>query len=402
MIEQHEATEHSTGVPGRHGGRPVMNRALQPFGTTIFAEMSALALATSSVNLGQGFPDTDGPGEVAEVAIAAIRNGENQYPPGRGVPVLLDAVAEHQERFYGLRYDPASEILITAGATEAIAAAMIGLCEPGDEVVVFEPYYDSYAASIAMAGATRRVVQLHAPDWHFDLDELDAAFSERTRLVLLNTPHNPTGKVFSADELGAIASRVLEHDCLVVTDEVYEHLVYEGVHLPISHLPGMAERTVQISSGGKTFSFTGWKVGWACARPELLDAVRSAKQFLTYVSAAPLQPAIAAGLRLDDSYYTSLSEGLRHKRDLLREGLESLGFRTCASAGTYFLTTDISSRCDGDGRAFCAELPQRCGVVAIPSSVFYDDQEASRSLVRWAFCKKESTLTEALERLARW
>jgi N-succinyldiaminopimelate aminotransferase len=379
--------------------RPVLNSALAEFGTTIFAEMSALAVATNSINLGQGFPDVDGPVEIAEAAIEAIRAGRNQYPPGRGEPELLEAIADHQRRFYGLDFDPVREILVTAGATEAIAASMLGLCEPGDEVVVFEPYYDSYAATIALAGAKRRVVPLWAPDWQFSTEDLDAAFSDKTRLVLLNSPHNPTGKVFSREELDEVAKRCIEHDCFAVTDEVYEHLVFEGRHVPLARLPGMADRTVTISSGGKSFSFTGWKVGWACAQPPLLDAVRSAKQFLTYVNAAPMQPAIAKGLRMGDEYFVSAAAALRERRDLLAGGLSAIGFETCRSSGTYFLTTDVSPLYEGSGLEFCEELPHRCGVVAIPSSVFYDDKVVSRTLVRWAFCKRPEVLAEALERL---
>jgi N-succinyldiaminopimelate aminotransferase len=374
---------------------------LQGFGTTIFAEMSALAEATNSVNLGQGFPDTDGPVEVAEAAIAAIRAGRNQYPPGRGVPELLDAVSAHQSRFYDLSYDPATEVLVTAGATEAIAAAILGLCDVGDEVVMFEPYYDSYAACVALAGASRRVVPLRAPDWSFDPDELAAAITPRTRLLLLNSPHNPTGKVFSRAELDEIARLCIERDILAVTDEVYEHLVFEGRHIPLATLPGMRERTVAISSGAKTFSFTGWKVGWACAPAPLLDAVRAAKQFLTYVSSAPFQPAIAAALGLADSYYSGVADELRVRRDLLAKGLGEIGAEVFETKGTFFITTDVAALGATDGATFCNELPYRCGVVAIPSSVFFDDKARSRTLVRWTFCKRLEVLEEALARLQR-
>ncbi len=275
---------------------PYLTSRLQGFGTTIFAEMSALAVATGSINLGQGFPDTDGPPEVLDAAVAAIRGGHNQYPPGPGIPELRAAIAAHQRHLYGLDYDADTEVLVTAGATEAIAAALLSLCEPGDEVVTFEPYYDSYAACIAMAGAERRVVQLRPPDYSFDADALAAAITPRTRLVLLNSPHNPTGKVFSRGELDTVARMCVEHDLLAVTDEVYEHLVFDGEHVPLATLPGMRDRTVTISSGGKTFSFTGWKVGWVCATAPLVTAVRTAKQFLTYVNAGPFQFAIAEGL----------------------------------------------------------------------------------------------------------
>jgi N-succinyldiaminopimelate aminotransferase len=378
---------------------PYLTSRLQGFGTTIFAEMSELALATGSINLGQGYPDTDGPREVAEAAVAAIRAGHNQYTPGRGVPELLTAVATHEEHWYGLEFDPASEVLATCGATEAIAASLLALCEVGDEVVMFEPYYDSYRACTAMAGAGCRLVRLRPPDWSFDPAELSDAVSPRTRLIVVNSPHNPTGKVFSREELEAIARVCVEHDLIAVTDEVYEHLVFSGEHIPLASLPGMRERTVTISSAGKTFSFTGWKVGWACASPPLLDAVRAAKQFLTYVSGAPLQHAVAFGLGLDDAVFHGIAEDLRARRDLLAAGLEALGFEVFVPSGTYFVTTDIRQVGYDDGRSFCTSLPRRCGVVAIPSSVFYDDARAGRSFVRWTFCKRREVLEDALRRL---
>ena len=372
---------------------------LQPFGTTIFAEMSALAVATGSINLGQGFPDTDGPDAVKQAAIDAIRAGHNQYPPGIGVPELRDAIARHQERFYGLHFDPDSELLVTAGATEAIAAALLALCEPDDEVIAFEPYYDSYAACIAMAGAQRRLVTLRPPDYRFDVDELRRAITPRTRLILLNSPHNPTGKVFTRDELTFIAELAVEHDLLVISDEVYEHLVFEGEHVPIASLPAMRDRTVTISSGGKTFSFTGWKIGWVCARPELTAAVKTAKQFLTYVNGGPFQYAIAVGLDLPDEYFRGVADDLRDKRDRLCDGLEDAGLDVFRPQGTYFVTTDIRQLGATDGLAFCRSLPARCGVVAIPNVVFYDDIDAGRSLVRWACCKRPEVLDEAVTRL---
>ncbi|MFL6075382.1 MAG: pyridoxal phosphate-dependent aminotransferase [Mycobacteriales bacterium] len=360
--------------------------------------MSALAVATGSVNLGQGFPDTDGPPELLETAIAAIRGGQNQYPPGPGIPELRAAVARHQERFWGLTFDRDAEVLVTTGATEGIAAAMLALAGPGDEVVVFEPLYDSYAATIAMAGATRKVVTLRTPDYAFDPDELRAAITDRTRLILLNSPHNPTGKVFSRAELELVAGLAREHDLLVVTDEVYEHLVFDGEHVPMATLPGMRERTVTISSAGKTFSATGWKIGWVCAVPELVAAVRTAKQFLTYVSGAPFQPAVARALDLDDGYYTGFRDGLRERRDLLCDGLDKLGFTVFRPAGTYFATVDVRGVGYDDGVRFCRELPERAGVVAIPSTVFYDT-DAGRSLVRFAFCKRPEVLADAVKRL---
>jgi N-succinyldiaminopimelate aminotransferase len=370
-------------------------------GTTIFAEMSALAVRTGSVNLGQGFPDTDGPPAVARVAADAILAGQgNQYPPGPGLPDLRVAIVEHQHRFYGLEYDPDSEVLVTAGATEAIAAAMLALVEPGDEVIAFEPYYDSYAASIAMAGGTRVPVTLRPPAFRPDLEALRAAVTPRTRAILLNSPHNPTGAVFTREEMTAIARIAVEHDLLVVTDEVYEHLVYTGEHVPIATLPGMPERTVSISSGGKTFSFTGWKIGWVTGQPELVSAVRAAKQFLTYVSGGPFQYAIAAALGQPDHYFTDLRDDLRMKRDLLSAGLAELGFEVYPSDGTYFVTTDVAALGETDGIEFCARLPERAGVVAIPSAVFYDDREAGRTQVRFTFCKRPEVLKEALTRLS--
>jgi N-succinyldiaminopimelate aminotransferase len=372
---------------------------LQPFGTTIFAEMSALAVETGAINLGQGFPDTDGPDLVKQVAIDAIEAGRNQYPPGIGVPELRGAIRAHQLRFYGLEYDADSEILVTAGATEAIAAALIALCGPGDEVVTFEPYYDSYAACIAMAGASRRVVTLRTPDYAFDPEELRAAITSRTKLILLNTPHNPTGKVFTRAELAFIAELAQEHDLLVVTDEVYEHLVYEGEHVPMATLPGMRDRTVTIGSGGKTFSFTGWKVGWVCAPPELVTAVKTAKQFLTYVSSGPFQFAIAAGLQMPDAYFADFRNEMLDKRDRLCAGLSDAGFDVLRPQGTYFVTVDIRSFGETDGLEFCRALPHRCGVVAVPSVVFYDDVAAGAPLVRFACCKRTEVLDEACTRL---
>jgi N-succinyldiaminopimelate aminotransferase len=372
-------------------------------GTTIFAEMSALAVATGSVNLGQGFPDVDGPAEIAQAAADAILSGRgNQYPPGRGIPELRRAIADHQQRYYGLRFDPDTEVLVTAGATEAVAAALLALVEPGDEVIAFEPYYDSYAACIAMAGGVRVPVTLRPPGFRPDLDALRAAVTPRTRLILLNSPHNPTGSVFTRAELANIAELACERDLLVVADEVYEHMVFSGEHVPIGTLPGMADRTVSISSAGKTFSFTGWKIGWVTASAELVTAVTSVKQFLTYVSGGPFQYAIAAGLRMPDSYFAGLAAGLLGKRDLLCAGLAEAGFDVYPPAGTYFVTTDIRRLGEPDGVAFCRDLPRRAGVVAIPSAVFYDDQEAGRTQVRFAFCKRDEVLQEALDRITEW
>lgn len=383
--------------------RPFLNRRLTEFGTTIFAEMSALAVTTGSINLGQGFPDTDGPEEVREAAVRALRDGRgNQYPPGPGVPELRAAIAAHQERRYGLAYDPDTEVLVTAGATEAIAAALLALLEPGDEVVALEPYYDSYAACIAMAGGRRVPVTLRPSEGGFrlDLDELRDAVTDRTRLLLINTPHNPTGTVLTREELRAIAELAVERDLLVVTDEVYEHLVFdEAEHVPLATFPGMRERTVTIGSAGKTFSFTGWKVGWVTAAPGLVTAVRSAKQFLTYVASGPFQYAAAEALRLPDAYFTAFRDDLRAKRDLLGAGLADAGFTVFRPAGTYFVTTDIRPLGESDGFAFCRALPERAGVVAIPNAVFYDHKEAGAPYVRFAFCKRVEVLADATERL---
>lgn len=383
--------------------RPLLNRRLAGFGTTIFAEMSALAVRTGSINLGQGFPDTDGPEEIREAAVRALRDGRgNQYPPGPGIPELRTAVAEHQQRRYGLAYDPDTEVLVTAGATEAIAASLLALVEPGDEVIALEPYYDSYAACIAMAGGTRVPVTLRPRDGRFtlDLDELRAAVTDRTRLILLNTPHNPTGTVLSRDELAAVAALAVERDLLVVTDEVYEHLVFgTAEHLPIAGFPGMRERTVTISSAGKTYSYTGWKIGWITATPELVGAVRSVKQYLTYVSGGPLQYAVAEALRLPEAFYEGVRADLRAKREVLCQGLAQAGFGVYAPAGTYFVTTDIRPLGETDGVAFCRALPERCGVVAIPNAVFYDHRDQGAPFVRFTFCKRTEILQEAAARL---
>jgi N-succinyldiaminopimelate aminotransferase len=372
---------------------------LQGLGTTIFAEMSALALETGSINLGQGFPDVDGPDVIKQSAVDAIWSGRNQYPPGIGVPELRHAIVDHQRRFYGIELDADTEVLVTAGATEAVAAAMLAMVDTGDEVIALEPYYDSYVASIVMAGGVRVPVTLRAPDFRLDVERLRAAVSSRTRLILLNSPHNPTGTVLTRSELEAVAEVAIEHDLIVVTDEVYEHLVYDGEHVPIATLPGMWERTLTISSAGKTFALTGWKIGWATGPAALVAAVRTTKQFLTYVSGAPMQPAIAVGLALDDSFYATLAGDLRRKRDLLCTGLADLGFAVFKPAGTYFVTTDVLPLGYDDGVAFCRDLPKRAGVVAIPHSVFYDNVDAGRSLVRFAFCKRDEVLIEAVDRL---
>ncbi|HEY5248318.1 MAG TPA: pyridoxal phosphate-dependent aminotransferase [Dermatophilaceae bacterium] len=381
-------------------GNPLVTR-MRGFGTTIFAEMSELALSTGAINLGQGFPDTDGPHEMLDAAIEAISSGRNQYPPGAGVPELRLAIAEHQLRFYGLVVDPDREVLVTAGATEAIAAVIMSLCEPGDEVVTFEPYYDCYAATIALAGGVRRTSTLRFPDFAVDEPSLRAAFTARTRLILLNSPHNPTGKVFSRAELDLICSLAREHDTWVVTDEVYEHLVFDGLtHIPVATLPNMAERTITISSAGKTFSATGWKVGWLHGPAEAVAAARTVKQFLTYVASGPFQPAVAVALGLGDDAYRGVRSSLQAKRDLLCEGLSAAGLTVARPAGTYFVIADAAPLGVSDSLEFCRQMPARCGVVAVPVSVFCDDKDAARTLLRFAFCKRDEVLNEAVSRLA--
>ncbi|MFC7486887.1 pyridoxal phosphate-dependent aminotransferase [Knoellia sp. CPCC 206453] len=379
---------------------PLVHR-MQGFGSTIFAEMTGLANEHGALNLGQGFPDTDGPQEILDAAKAAIDRGRNQYPPGPGVPELLDAIAAHQKRFYGLDVDARSEVLVTVGATEAIAATILALCEQGDEVVTFEPFYDSYAASIALAGAVRRTSVLRFPDFAVDEQSLRAAFSSRTRLVLLNTPHNPTGKVFTRAELELICALAREFDAWVVTDEVYEHLVFDGLeHVPVATLPGMADRTLTISSAGKTFSVTGWKVGWVSGPAEAIAAVRTVKQFLTYVGSGPFQPAVALGLGLADEVYAGLSRSMEAKRDLLVSALRGIGLDVSVPGGTYFVIADAAPLGATDALTFCRELPVRAGVAGVPVSVFHDDVEAARTLVRFAFCKRDDVLREAAQRLS--
>lgn len=373
-------------------------------GETIFAEMSALALRTGAVNLGQGFPDTDGPPQLLDAAVAALRGGANQYAPGIGVPALREAISRHQRRHYGIDLDPGTEVVVTTGCTEAIAGALLGLVDPGDEVVVLEPYYDSYTAMIDFAGGVRRPVTLRAPDFRLGPDELAAAVTDRTRLILLNTPHNPTGRVLDDTELAAVARVAVAHDLIVVTDEVYEHLTFDGRrHVPIATLPGMAERTLTLSSAGKSWSVTGWKVGWATGPAPLVGAVTAAKQWLTYTSGSPLQPAVAAALDAGDDFPRGLAHDLQAQRDLLVAGLREAGLTTYVPEGTYFATTDVGDLGWTSGGDFCRALPDRAGVVAIPSEVFYDDPDApgaGRTLVRWAFCKRPDVIGEAVRRLA--
>jgi len=387
-------------MPANPGIGPRTARRLQSIPPTIFSEMSALAVRTGSINLGQGFPDRDGPTGAVEAAVEALRAGRNQYPPGPGIPELREAVAEHQARHYGIELDPLSQVVVTAGATEALAAAILALVNPGDEMVVLEPFYDSYTACIEMAGGVRRPVTLRAPDFRLDVEELRAAVTERTTTLLLNTPHNPTGAVLTREELDAVAQVAIEHDLVVVTDEVYEHLLFDDrEHVPICTLPGMAERTVTISSAGKTFSFTGWKVGWVTGPADLVSTVLSAKQWLTFSNAAPLQPAVAHALRQEAGFYASLAKELEAKRDLLVDGLRGLDMEVYPPEATYFVTTDVRAYGYDDSMAFCLALPEKAGVVAIPSQVFYDDADEGRHKVRWAFCKETSVVEEGVARL---
>jgi N-succinyldiaminopimelate aminotransferase len=371
---------------------------------TIFAEMSALAARTGAINLGQGFPDEDGPAEVLEAARAAIADGVNQYPPGRGIPDLLAAIAEHQERFYEVRLDPAREVLVTAGATEALAASLLALVDGADdEVVVFEPYYDSYAAIVALSGARLVTVPLRWPGFQPDLDDLRRAVTDRTRVILVNDPHNPTGAVFEADVQAEIVRLAERHDAIIVTDEVYEHLAFDGPHVPIATTPGAWERTLTISSGGKTFSTTGWKIGWVSCPADLVDAVLAVKQFLTYVNGAPFQPATATGLRLPDAFFTGIRDVLSAKRDLLGDGLRAAGFEVSTPAGSYFTVVDAAPLGAVDADEFCRALPDRAGVVAIPLTAFATPGRRAEyaTLVRFAACKRIEVLEEASSRLAR-
>ncbi|MFZ3392004.1 pyridoxal phosphate-dependent aminotransferase [Rhodococcus sp. 7Tela_A2] len=375
---------------------------LRPFASTIFAEMTDLAIRHDAINLGQGFPDVDGPPQMLEIARQAIADGVNQYPPGSGIPALRQAVAADRADRYGIEHDPDCEVLVTVGATEAISAAVLGLVEPGEEVLLTEPYYDSYAAAVALAGATRRTVPLARAGAGFvlDVDALRAAITDRTRMLIVNTPHNPTGTVYDETALTALAELACEHDLLVLSDEVYEHLVFDGRrHIPLASLPGMAERTVTVSSAAKTFNVTGWKIGWALGPSELIDAVRAAKQFLTFVGGAPFQPAVAHALTHEQDWIRSMRDDLQRKRTLLSDALKGAGFGVLDSAGTYFVCADLTPLGYRDGVAFCRELPERIGVAAVPVSVFVDDTQAWNHLVRFAFCKRDDVLAEAVDRL---
>lgn len=381
-------------------------RRLQPYAVTIFAEMSALAARIGAVNLGQGFPDEDGPPEMLKIAENAIADGANQYPPGLGIAPLREAIAAQRNRTYGITYDPDTEVLVTVGATEAIAASVIGLVEPGSEVLLIEPFYDSYSPVIAMAGCERRAVPMIQADGGFriDVDALRRAITPKTEALIVNSPHNPTGMVATDDELRALAALAVEADLLVITDEVYEHLVFDGRrHIPLASYPGMADRTVTISSAAKMFNVTGWKIGWACGPAELIAGVRAAKQYLSYVGGAPFQPAVAHALDNEQAWVSALRDSLQRKRDRLGSALADLGFEVHDSFGTYFLCADPRPLGFSDSAAFCADLPHRAGVAAIPMSAFCDPGAehagAWNHLVRFAFCKRDDTLDEAIRRL---
>lgn len=371
-------------------------------GITIFEEMTFLATQHGAINLGQGFPDEDGPAEILDAARAAIRGGANQYAPGKGMPALREAIAAHQQRFYGLTPDPDREIIVTTGATEGIAAAVLALAGPGDEVLTFEPFYDSYGAVIGLSGATHTTSPLLAPDFQPDLTALENAVTERTRVILVNNPHNPMGTVFSGAALRKIVELAIRHDAVIVTDEVYEHLTFGVPHIPIASLPGAAGRTLTISSAGKTFSVTGWKVGWLSGPADLVAAVRTVKSFLTYSSGTPFQGAVALGLGLDNGFYSEIAASLQRKRDLLSAGLRAAGFTVFTPQGTYFVNVDAAPLGVTDATALARRLPELVGVAAIPVPVFCHDDgaERTRSILRFAFCKKVELLEQAAERLS--
>jgi N-succinyldiaminopimelate aminotransferase len=381
-------------------------RRLQPYAVTIFAEMSALAARIGAVNLGQGFPDEDGPPAMLKIAANAIADGVNQYPPGLGIPALREAIAAQRRRHFGTEYDPDTEVHVTVGATEAIAAAILGLVEPGSEVLLIEPFYDSYSPVIAMAGCQRRAVPLvqDGRGFRIDVEGLRRAITPKTKALIVNSPHNPTGMVAGDDELRALAQLAVDADLLVITDEVYEHLVFDGHrHRPLANYPGMAQRTVTISSAAKMFNVTGWKIGWACGPADLIAGLRAAKQYLSYVGGAPFQPAVAHALNAEEAWVATLRESLQAKRNRLGAALTDLGFVVHDSFGTYFLCADPRPLGYDDSSEFCAQLPHRAGVAAIPMSAFCDPGAehagAWNHLVRFAFCKRDDTLDEAIRRL---
>lgn len=375
---------------------------MRPFAPTIFGEMSALANRVGAVNLGQGFPDTHGPEALTRIAIDVISDGSgNQYPPAHGLPALREAISDHQRDWYGVAYDPADEVVVSTGASEAIGSALLALFEPDDELLAFEPAFDIYAAQTALASGQFRSVPL-AGGFRPDVEALEAAVTPRTRALLINTPHNPTGVVYTRAELDAIARVAIEHDLIVFSDEVYEHLLFDSVeHIPLASLPGMRERTISFGSGGKSFSFTGWKVGWACGPRDLIAAVRVVRQHLSFVSSGPFQPAIAAGLRLPRQYFADFAADLQAKRDYLLDGLRSVGLDPIVPEGTYFITSDVRPLGFSDGGEFAWSLPERAGVACIPVGAFCQHRGAADAFVRWTFCKRFEVLDEAIERLQR-
>jgi N-succinyldiaminopimelate aminotransferase len=382
----------------------VITQKLVPFGTTVFAEMTALAEEYGAINLAQGFPDFEGPSEIVEAAVRAIRSGRNQYARSRGHPPLAEAIADAQSRYYGLEYDPMSEVVVFNGATEGISASLLGLLNPGDEVILFEPFYDSYPPCLALAGAVPRFLTLRFPDFALDGDALRALVNERTRMIILNTPMNPTGKVFDAQELEVIASVCRDHNLIALTDEVYEHLTFDGArHLPLAGLPGMKERTLTLSSAGKTYSFTGWKIGWGTGPPDLVDGAQAAHQFLNYTIATPLQEAVAFALRnFREEFLAEFKAEYLARRDFLVAALEEVGFRVAVPKGTYFVLADFTPIFEGDDWEFARWITKEHGVAAIPPSSFFQaDAAEGRRLARFAFCKKMETLETAAERLRK-
>jgi N-succinyldiaminopimelate aminotransferase len=382
----------------------VISKKLEPFGTTIFSEMTRLAIEHRAINLSQGFPDYEGPTEIVEAAVEALRAGHNQYARSMGLPVLTAAVAKHQKTFYDLDYDPMSEVVVFSGATEGLMSSMLGLLDPGDEVVLFEPFYDSYPVCAAMAGAIPRYVTLRFPDFSIDEEELARAFTSKTKLVVINTPHNPSGKVFSKRELELIAELAKKHDAIVLTDEVYEHLIYDGVeHVPMATLPGMRDRTLTISSAGKTYSLTGWKIGWATGPAPLARAAQAAHQFVTFATATSLQVAVAVALEQHaGAYYAALSKEYTARRDLLLDTLRAAHLEPSVPKGAYFVLADFTRIFSGTDIEFAHHLVKDIGVAAIPPSCFYASHpEDGRRLIRFAFCKRISTLEAARERLSQ-
>lgn len=370
---------------------------------TIFEEITVLARKHEAVNLGQGFPDADGPDFMAEAAAQNIRSGQNQYAPGPGIPELRDAIAEHQQHFYGLSPDPANGVVVTTGATEAIAASVLALVNPGDEVLTFEPFYDSYGATIALAGGIHRTIPLRVPDFQPDPTELERAITAKTRMILLNNPHNPTGTVFKREVLEHIVELAERHDVLIVSDEVYEHLTFGCQHIPVASIDGAWERTISISSAGKTFSFTGWKVGWASGPADLIAAVRTVKQFLSYSSGPAYQPAVAEALRLPDEYFANFATDLAERGKFLADGLETAGMTVYRPSGTYFVVADVAPLGIDDAADLARRMPEIVGVAGIPLSVFCHEEgaAATRTLIRFAFCKQPDVLAEATKRLSR-